>query len=800
MLIDTGTDKRVLNPGVTRFFPYLPLLAGVIILFAPLVFGGRVLFWGLPVLQFVPWWVEALNQLQQGIIPLWNSNSGMGAPLIANYQLGFFYPPNWLYILNGLIFGVEGIAWTQGLIAGFHVLLSGIGMVKLSRVMGAKLPGQIIAGLSYALSGYLVSRAWFLSENAAVTWIPWILFATLLLVKEIVRILTEDSGWSNVFVSKPFLTFVFFLTLQLLAGHAQLAWYNLVFVVTWFFFWLINLRKINENNYRFLLIGFITLGIAIVFSVLLAAIQLIPTAEYLMNSQRSSQIDPELALTYSFWPWRLLGLIAPNFFGNPAAGNYWGYASYWEDAIYIGVIPLLGVLSIIFRPVSPEQKKLNLYLCLVMVISFILALGKNTPIFPFLFNHVPTFDMFQAPTRWTILIIVSLSILAGSGFENFSRPTGRKLYWTRLGIAGAIAIVFGAGAGWFALSNQNDTTRLQTMSSSLAILGIILSGGGILYLLLPTREQRKNIHTVWWIFFFVWITIDLCFAGFGLNPAGELEIYRFPSRLSEQNISGRVYMPPDVENGLKFDHYFKFETFHSVDDWTALQNTYLPNISLIENISSINNFDPLIPARYAVWMDTLANAAPETASVLLNLSDVSVVVNKDVNNPGGVTLIPAPQNDYVRWYSCSNSLLDKNGVLNELFEYPEKFLDQVYLESEAGDYSHDWQQQCYPATFAELTWLVNNANRKIFQVDSSQNGWIMLSEIWYPGWTVFVDNKRTENLRSNYLFQGVFVPSGLHEVEFRYQPISFRLGIYVSTFSLILLISLLIKNKRNPRN
>ena len=49
----------------------------------------------------------------------------------------------------------------------------------------------------------------------------------------------------------------------------------------------------------------------------------------------------ELALSYSFWPWRFLGLLAPNLFGSPATGDYWGFGVYWEDSIYVGLLTLI---------------------------------------------------------------------------------------------------------------------------------------------------------------------------------------------------------------------------------------------------------------------------------------------------------------------------------------------------------------------------------------------------------------------------------------------------------------------------
>ncbi|NIT61083.1 MAG: hypothetical protein GWN00_34235, partial [Aliifodinibius sp.] len=76
-------------------------------------------------------------------------------------------------------------------------------------------------------------------------------------------------------------------------------------------------------------------------AIALAAIQLLPTFEYLLESQRSAAVDFDFAMNYSFWPWRFLSLLTPDLFGNPALGDYWGFANYWEDAIYIGLIPFV---------------------------------------------------------------------------------------------------------------------------------------------------------------------------------------------------------------------------------------------------------------------------------------------------------------------------------------------------------------------------------------------------------------------------------------------------------------------------
>ncbi len=67
-------------------FPGIFLILGPVILYAPHLLGRGALYFGTPALQFHPWRVFALRALLAGELPLWNPLSGMGTPLLANYQ------------------------------------------------------------------------------------------------------------------------------------------------------------------------------------------------------------------------------------------------------------------------------------------------------------------------------------------------------------------------------------------------------------------------------------------------------------------------------------------------------------------------------------------------------------------------------------------------------------------------------------------------------------------------------------------------------------------------------------------
>jgi hypothetical protein len=71
---------------------------------------------------------------------------------------------------------------------------------------------------------------------------------------------------------------------------------------------------------------------------------------------------------------------------------------------------------------------------------------------------------------------------------------------------------------------------------------------------------------------------------------------------------------------------------------------------------------------------------------------------------------------------------------------------------------------------------------------ASSDAWLVLSDTYYPGWVATVDGQRTAILRGDVLFRVVPVPAGEHDVEFRFEPKSVQLGLWVSLASLLALV------------
>ncbi|MGH2522533.1 MAG: hypothetical protein ACRDH2_08515, partial [Anaerolineales bacterium] len=424
-MLDTSPPPRSHTPAPQ--WPYFFTTLAPLALFAPFLLGQRVLYWGAPLLQFYPWRKFALDAIRAGHLPLWNPYLGNGAPLIANYQSAIFYPPNWLSLLLPLDYS---LSW----LAVLHLIWAGAGMVTLARALGLHPLGQAVAGLAFGLSQYLVARVGFLSINAAAAWLPWVIWSAE-------RLLTADTR-PPIRNTQYALLLSLFLSLQLLAGHAQTTWYTLLALGAWVVWRTLSQpRPLLSSVIRHS--SFVILSVALAFG--LASLQLLPTAELLRQSPRAAAADYEFVATYSFSPWRLLTLLTPDLLGNPARSQFYGYGNYWEDAIYVGVLPLLLALAVILRslasmlrrlvriqplsskdssaqspaPLYPHAPALPHFLAIILLVSLLFALGRNTPIFPFLYRHVPTFDLFQAPTRMMILFVFALALLAGLGADRW---------------------------------------------------------------------------------------------------------------------------------------------------------------------------------------------------------------------------------------------------------------------------------------------------------------------------------------------------------------------------------------------
>ncbi len=765
------------------------LIAAPIILFAQVIFAGKALYWGTASLQFIPWRVLAYEQLSAGVwAPLWNPYNGMGAPLLANYQLAWFYPPSWILGLFYWAGSTPGLAWGYSLLVVLHIIAAGWGMAKLARRLGLNPFAQTVSGLAFGLCGYIIARGSFFSMVWAYAWLPW-------MIDQACKIASPIKSYETRLY--PFIPpgLVFVITMQLLAGHAQIAWYSLMITG----FWLLYSGWVN-GRIKGVGRALIRFGLTGLAAVCLSAVQLLPTVEYLMQSQRSSSYAYQAAMTYSFWPWRFLTLIAPDFFGNPGRGDYWGYVAFWEDAIYIGVLPLFLAISTVIK--SKKQRSDTKYTGLtrfvwgIIITAFIFGLGENTPIFPFLFKNVPTFDMFQAPARYLIWAVWGLSLLAGIGAHDWRRPAGKAMRWLKMGAAASTALMVGAIAGYFLLGNIIDKTSIVAVG----LFGFWAMGAAVLGLKAPWRDNDPKYSNSWGWYVAAWIVLDLVTAGLWLNPVIDAGYYANTRR--KNDYGGRVYITHDDEYLLKFVKFLNFNDLRAKDNWHQSRDELLPNLNILDQISITGNFDPLLPKRYSDWMERIEYLSPETRNKLLPIMGVSTIEKYRSYQGLGVDFIKIGDAQRVFWYSCAETVDDPNDALVKtiqkyLSDDPVSRNDCVVLEGTKIDnpIHKDRAAEYVVSDFEDSYHWIE------FNVRSDIDGWLVLSDLWYPYWNARIDGQKAEVYPANFLFKGIKLPAGSHHVLFEYQPLPFIAGAVISIISwLLFVVIIFLPNFSRGRN
>ncbi|MCE2470651.1 MAG: hypothetical protein J4G18_01900, partial [Anaerolineae bacterium] len=153
-----------------------PLLCGcgflllALLFFHQLAFSGKILARGDTFKYFYPYWDARNEAFRAGELPLWSPDLFMGAPLLANPQLGTYYPLNWL---TSPLRAPAAISISIII----HTALAATGACDLYRLTISKrwLPG-LVAGAVFAFGGYLGAHVEQINQLQGLAWMP-ILFA-----------------------------------------------------------------------------------------------------------------------------------------------------------------------------------------------------------------------------------------------------------------------------------------------------------------------------------------------------------------------------------------------------------------------------------------------------------------------------------------------------------------------------------------------------------------------------------------------------------------------------------------------
>jgi hypothetical protein len=440
-----------MKPNPAKIMAIFSLVALTLLFFWKILLTNMILVGVDTFLYFYPYKTYVAEALRQGRLPLWNPHLFMGAPLLANSQVGLFYPLNWPFIW---LDAPKQVAWSIGL----HIALAGIFMLTYTRhSLRLGWPGAMVAAILFAFGGYLGAQVEHINQLNAAAWLP-LLF--LFYDFGIERRRRRRWFW--------FLLLALVVALTLLAGHAQTVFISLVGLGL-YALWrgvshtinqpispskniritphaarqehaskvtqasagtqssrttLLRARnrhasRITHHASRITFTHYLwPLLVASVLAVALAALQLIPTAELSALSIRRGGLTFREVVSFSLPPTTLPYTLLPPL--GLDLSQVWGEA-FGERVAYVGmsglILALLGSLQAIWR----RQPRRFVF---VTASGLILSFGIYTgPLYLALYYLVPGFDLFRVPARWLLLYAFGGSILAGCGFDALLAPS-----------------------------------------------------------------------------------------------------------------------------------------------------------------------------------------------------------------------------------------------------------------------------------------------------------------------------------------------------------------------------------------
>ena len=757
-----GKLTIALRQGYSKLAPDLIFI--LFLLVAAVIFFGKVLLtpdqiigaqWGNDTINFFyPIYNLAYSVIGNGDFPYWNSFVFSGYPLAANPQLALFYPLNFLFLVlpTDIAFGYSYF---------LHVFLGGLFMYLLVRYIGLDRVCAFVSAIIFMFSAFLITHiyAGHYSMICAAIWIPliFLLFEMALRQKSMFYGLLTGA----------------ILGIQLLAGHVQMSYLILIALAFYLVFKCFLILR-QERDYKKIGRPLLIFALVLIAGISLSAIQLIPTYEFSLYSTRAGGMSYEFATSYSLEP----GLL-PLLIDNPWAGPSWvsgdmGIFWFWEYASYIGILPLVLILLVIYFKGSSRYIQ---FFLLLAIISGLLALGKYFPPYWLLYKAAPGFDMFRVPARFIFLFTFAASILAGFGF-NYLRggltQQQKSDIWKIVKVLALLTVFISVVAIFTAISVS------PVWKSMIVLTLFLLISIAIIALRLKSNRPTKYFNTVAVVF--VVANLWFCHMSF-IDVKHASEIYSAPpyvEYLQENSTGYRVY---DPENIIPKNHL------------------------MVNGITEINGYDASVLNYYSEFIGggsgqigRMPTAVPAGVGISnlgskLGLLNVKYVLSSKPLDDNDFTLVYYDGSVYIYEYlkvlpkafiiHKAEVITSEDDILTRLNDKDFNPKEYVILEDGSGNVAINNN-----GDFEEETIDRYSSSEIIVNTGSEHPGFLVISEVWYPSWKVYVDGKLSQVLKTDYTLMSVHLGSGNHIVQFVYDDQLFEIGIAISSATAILLATI----------
>jgi hypothetical protein len=221
----------------------------------------------------------------------------------------------------------------------------------------------------------------------------------------------------------------------------------------------------------------------------------------------------------------------------------------------------------------------------------------------------------------------------------------------------------------------------------------------------------------------------------------------------------------------------------------------LPNAGILDGFDYFQEIDALTRQPYNDFLDFANLLPPDKRIKLLRALNIRYVVAFQPLDIPGMRLSRHFPEHFSWLYEIDRPVARAYVASDVLYESQPAKTIRMLASSEFDPL----RQVILTESFPHQTTRTMSGNARIIRYENSNvlinaslqdSGVLVLTDSYYPGWRVFVDGKEERILQANHFFRGVRLAPGNHNVEFRYEPLSFTIGWAISLFTLVLLIGI----------
>jgi hypothetical protein len=726
-------------------WPLLALPVAQVVFFWNILIGRRF-FLDDAVQQYYPTLSYLANSLRRFELPYWSPYVFCGTPFIGDVQTQTFYPFAWIM---PLFIGSDGRLefLAVELLIIVHLLIAGLLMYRLMREFSVTPEGSAFAGLTFMFSGFMILRIVHLTAICTFAWLPLVF---LLLHRSLYRRCLAQALWAGVVFG-----------LAALAGHPQFLMYMGYCLALYALFFVI--RRWPDLKGEAIWRSAASLALIAVIGIGIAAIQYLPSAEFVQHTSRSAMNYNDI-VEASLKPIQLITLLVPKFFGSVSGDlvthtdtvNFWGGHAdyvYWETVIYIGILPLLLALFALTGRKHPLR-----WFCLVLAaLALLLALGRYTPVYRLVLTALPGLNRFRIPGRLAALLTFALALLAGLGLESLLGKAADRVARTLLrataviaGVAALIWVLFAVGV-LRAVSPAFADPMVYASSGTqwgIFVVFLIVALGTLVY-----RTRRQFVPAIGF-----WTIIVVSF----------FDLYLFGHNFNATSFSPGQYAFPLNQVLTQLQRESNQEAFR-INMRRGPNMLMGRNQGNLDRIELLEGYTPLGVARYAPF----AVPTPQMIDLLNAKYKIDSAGRTLVPNPGYL-----PRARMVYRYQLARSDSEALRIVRR-GEYD--YRSVAIVEANPG-----FPTRAGDSVRNHVAITRREPNRMELAVETDEPGILFLSEVYYPEWRAELDGSPVPIYPIDYALRGITIPAGSHRVAMYYDGRWVRNGAVISLLTLVL--------------